>query len=417
VERFVRLFACDPGARQVVVTGRLGGLDTWPAADAPAPERLRFIERIVDHVPEVQLAARTRLTLDRDVYVRDHVYHGSPLFPTVFGLEAMAQAAARLLADPAPPVTRIEDVRLERPIVVDPAHGVEVEIQATRLEDATDGEHRIRGCIRAESTGFQVEHFAATFVLGETAEPAFAPMAAPSDRLDLEPRRDLYGRLLWQGPLFQRMDEVLALDGERVVFRASTDPAAAERAAFGEGRLVLGDSFFRDVLLQSIQLVVPRHDSLPLRIERIELATPGHDAGDRLVTTVLVSPGAEEDVAEVTAARPDGRVVERLTGYRLRVLREAPERPTAEDLAAPRAWDERTLARRVADALGSLGLTAPRLALDHAPSLPRLATDERRRRERPLIARAAGATRPDDLRVSGFRRENRACPGGRWRYR
>ncbi len=234
VSRFVRLFERAPGVEQVVVTAALAGLDTWPA-DRPVVNRaLRFVDHVVSVFPEVELVTRTRLTLERDRYLRDHDFDGSYLFPTVFGLEAMFQAVATLTGCGADDLARIEDVRLERPIVVDPQAGTEIEICVEVLERVEQREpRRVRAAVRTSSTGFTRDHFAAVFVLGAAAEASEEPLPPPEDDADLSPRRDLYGGLLFQGELFQRMSRVTSLDSRHAVMEA----AVSARSMHGRGRL------------------------------------------------------------------------------------------------------------------------------------------------------------------------------------
>jgi len=87
VSRFLKLFECDPGVKQVIIAGRLGGLDTWSPMPLPPPEGLRFVEQVLYIEPGVELKARTHLSLERDLYIQDHLWRGSYLFPTVFGLD------------------------------------------------------------------------------------------------------------------------------------------------------------------------------------------------------------------------------------------------------------------------------------------------------------------------------------------
>ena len=75
-------------------------------------EDVRFFQ------PGVELVARTHLDLDRDPYLADHQYKGSYLFPTVFGLEAMAQAVSYVLGRSELPALSIQEVRLQRPLLV-----------------------------------------------------------------------------------------------------------------------------------------------------------------------------------------------------------------------------------------------------------------------------------------------------------
>ncbi len=391
VRRFLQLFANDPGDKQVVVTARLSGLDTWPIETLPAPAGLRFIEQVVRAHPGVELVARTRLTLERDRYVGDHVYRGSYLFPTVFGLEAMAQAAAHLTGDRQPSIARIEDVRLERPIVVDPKQGVEIEIHAELLETTANGERPVRVGIRCEQTGFSCDHFAAVLVLADLpAAPQDAPRANAAP-LDIDPKTDLYSGLLFQGPRFQRMGRLHELDSSHVVFESesrasSIQPEESFAPGLG-GPLLLGDPFFRDVLLQAGQVTIPQEVCLPVRIEKIE-RFQGSAHGRRLVIAPEKVRHGREYRAEVYTTDEQGRVLERLSGYWLRILEEHPENPTAEELAQPQARDERLLRQTLEAACREMDLSPAAVALGHLPGLQGLPRNERSRREQPVIERA-----------------------------
>jgi enediyne polyketide synthase len=93
VNRFLKIFTHDPGSCQVVVTARMGGLDTWHQVLPDAPQGRRFLEDRIHLTPGVEAVFSTHLSLETDPYLSDHHFQGSYLFPTVFGLEAMAQAA------------------------------------------------------------------------------------------------------------------------------------------------------------------------------------------------------------------------------------------------------------------------------------------------------------------------------------
>src|SRR5262249_36763891 len=152
-------------------------------------------------------------------------------------------------------------------------YGVTIEIRAEALEPAAAGEQPVRVGIRTEQTGFAVDHFSATLILGELAEgPEVAvPRGEP---LGLNPKTDLYGGLLFQGPSFQRMGRIHELDSDHTIFESEVRTGAElASVAFAEGQggsPLLGDPFFRDVMLQAGQLTIPRELCLPVRIDRIE---------------------------------------------------------------------------------------------------------------------------------------------------
>jgi enediyne polyketide synthase len=381
VRRFLDLVAHDPGATQVVVTARIGGLDTWRPPRPALPPAARYLEEIVSVEPGVETVARARLTLERDDYVRDHVWKGSPLLPTVFGLEAMAQAAAHVTGIHELDRVTIRDVRLERPIVVDPEHGIEIELRAEVVErEAASDAFRVRVSIATAQTQFARAHFSAELELGGASDSPVEPLDAPATTLAIDPERDLYSWLLFQGPRFHRIRALHSLDSEHCQFVADAESQ--------EERYVLGDPFFRDALLQAGQLLVPQQLCLPVRIDRIELYPARAAAGSRVA---LAFDKREEDGhidVRVVAVDAGGRVVERLEGYRSRILERRDDHPTAEEIADPAARDAALLRRELAEAAQRFGVQAPELSLAYLPGLHALTREKRREAELPLFEEA-----------------------------
>lgn len=395
VARFLRLFGCDPGETQVMVTGSLGGLATWGSLSQPlAPAAgLRFIERTLSSQAGVELTVRAKLSLERDRYLKDHDFRGSYLFPTVFGLEAMAQAATHLLDEDPDSIVRIENIRLERPIVVDPKDGAEIELRALASELTDDGVRQVRIGIGTEQSGFAPDHFSATVIFGKRAQGEKAALELEKHPLPLDPREDLYGDLLFQGPLFQRMGSVYLLDGEQVVFKSKRRRALTQdESGFAPsqgGNLVLDDPFFTDVLLQSVQLPLAPDIVLPVGIGRVEIfAAPDADEGRRFVSARVKSREDRDFVCDVVVTDEQKRILERLVDYRVRVLEKHPGKPGAEELATRATHDEKRLRDSLGSVLKELGLDAPAIALAYLPKLHGQPKNDRHLLERPIIHRA-----------------------------
>ena len=132
VDHFLRLVDSGPEASRIVVTSRLGGLDTWAPAAPALPAVSRYIDQVVTFEPQVELVTRTTLSTSADPFVLDHVWKGSALLPTVFGLEAMSQAAAYVTGRVTLGRVRIDDIKLDRPIVVDNGRGHQSRDQGKR---------------------------------------------------------------------------------------------------------------------------------------------------------------------------------------------------------------------------------------------------------------------------------------------
>ena len=393
-QRFLQLMEYDPGSPCVVVSARAP--DTWetpaewvanfasgeqerPQPSVPKCGERCFVEDVLYLWPGIELTSRTRLTPDRDPYVLDHVWRDSLLFPTVFGLEAMAQAVAALVGRTELLPLAIENIHLERPIVVDRGKGTEIEIRAIGQERTTPAaDTKVLVEIRSDTTGFSIPHFSAVFSLS----PAPAVPAMPEESIDesLDIRaEDIYGPLLFQGERFQRLRRVCSLTSEKCVFQA-------ERAM--QSAYLLGDPYFRDALLQSVQLLFPRDISLPILIERLQIDSHSDGAWEDLVCVATHENKLDrEHRAAVAVCEVGGRVVEQLSGYVLRVLDQEPKNPTAAELADPDARDEALVGAALASGADAFGLTVPHIALSHIPGLHDLSKAERHRRELPILKR------------------------------
>lgn len=398
VDRFVQLMLKTPGDAQVVITSSLGGVqtlgrgfDTWRVKRIPPATSYRFIEKLQIIDPGIEITARTHLTLERDSYVQDHIYKGSPLFPTVFGLEAMAQMVAYALGQENFSNLRIEDIRLERPIVVDAEKGVDIELRAQVLErESAGGPQRVLVEIRTEQTGFALPHFAATFVLGDQQAAPSLSIAYPSEPLDLDPKQDLYGTgLLFQGLRFQRLQHIYSLTSQQMVFstqRGMPQPQPDQPFDRAEGPFLLGDPYYRDSLLQSVQPMVPQDIGLPIGIKSIQIYQVDSSIAERCLGFATEQERNGKDFSTSVVATDDkGYVIERLDGYTVRMIDHRPENPTVEALAASPKRDERLLRQELRLHAQALNVIEPQISLDHAPDLHKLSPDERHERELPVF--------------------------------
>jgi len=420
--RFTSLWMNDPGAQDVVVTARLVGGDAWrwKYAPRPLPAASRFLEGVESLHIGVECTTRPRLTVARDPYLKDHEYNGSLLLPTVFGLEAMAQVAAAAAGLSVLGATRVVDIQLTRPIVVDPQEGLTIEISAAVSERQGAEPTRVKVTIGTEMTGFTAPHFAATFELTPPAmkeasgEPASgeativpgreATVRANTERvtliraaaLPIRPKEDLYSWLLFQGPLFQRIETVETLDEKRVVYTAdSRVPAANELvgkdAPTTAGPWILGDPYLRDAMLQSAQLCLTPDIVLPVQIAELEIF--GRSDGARQCATDIISRKAKEFIGNCLALDADGTVVERITGLRGRVVETRKDYPAPAALSA-KFEIEAQLARALEQATVALGGQRPALAAAYLPGLSAMTKPARHVREVHLLE--ASASRRSD---------------------
>ncbi|PID40388.1 MAG: hypothetical protein CR984_03475, partial [Proteobacteria bacterium] len=398
VDRFVRLFSHDPGNHQVVVTARMGGLDTW---GPPLPEELRqgrFLERRIQMLPSVEAVFATHLSLETDPYLKDHHFQGSYLFPTVFGLEAMAQAAVYLTGIQMPERIRIREVRLERPITVDAGDGADIIVRAVQEETAPGKGIVVRAGIVKQGTGVRTPFFQATFIFDAAHGESPRPADFPDKSLPLVPKSDLYRpSLLFQGRRFQRILKVWEIrhtgdnQGQALLTASPTPPDQRSIEAFNrkdDAALYLGDPFFTDTLLQSAALLVPQDTSLPVGIDSIDLYPAFFNTdGKSQIRTVLEGRSDRELVYRVEAFSEDGSPLAVLQGYRLRILEHHDDYPTVIDLVSPEQRDRQLVHDALENACRTLSLTAPLVDLTCIPGIHDMPRLQRREVERPLLER------------------------------
>lgn len=341
--RILRRLLADPDAPDVVViSGRTEGIDTV-RRELPELPLLRFVDRPLIRYHGVELVAEVELDTGTDRYLDDHRLDGNLLFPAVFGMEAMAQAAAATTGRAEVPV--IEDAEFLRPIVVPPDGSTTIRIAAAVTDDDT-----VAVAIRSAETDFAAEHFRATLRYGLGA-PADGPPepAAGLPPVPLDPLLDMYGDVLFQGERFQRLRRyrrAAALD-------VDADVAAVEAADWFAGflpaELLLGDPGMRDALMHGNQVCVPDATLLPSGVERV------HPGGARLAEAKELRYCATERlrdgdtyVYDIAVRTASGEVVERWDGLRLRAVRKKDGRgPWVIPLLGP--YLERTLPELVGD--------------------------------------------------------------------
>lgn len=289
----------DTGA--VVVTGRFGLPPTAPMKSA-LPFR-RYLQNVRVHYPGVELVVDADISDATDPHIRDHEYHGQPLFAAVMGMEAMAQAAMALAGWNSAPV--FENVRLERPVSC-PAT---IRVAAVLRRDGA-----VDVVLRSSETGFQADHFAAVCRPGATtAEVAGNVLRGPAI-----PAQELYDTILFQQGRYRRVQAYHLLHARECLAEIeSRQDAWFDRYAPAE--LELGDPGARDAMLHSIQACIPHKVLLPAGVDRIGIfrtepcsRTWSH-ARER-------SSDGDTFIYDVEVTDDEGRLRERWEGLRLKAV-------------------------------------------------------------------------------------------------
>ena len=398
---FVRLFLNDPGVQQVIVSARLSGLDTWYLDPYPLALNARYLEEPLGVTPGVESIFQTHLNLEQDPYLKDHIFNGSYLFPTVFGLEAMAQVAAHATGIRDFSRVRIEDIKLKRPITVDPKEGADIIIWAqVQVQKPDTDKLVVRSGITKLQAGVMTDFFSATFVLGLTGEPPIYDIDTPNEPLDIRPIMDLYRpTLLFQGSRFKRIERIwkLAAKGEmaeRIIFSSRTEKLSkVSELAFPEAsnsEFLLGDPFMRDSLLQSAQLLVPQKTCLPVHIRSLDIYPANSEIPASILATARLDHTEERRIEDtVIAVDENSRVREKLEGYTLQILKHHEDHPAAIDLVSPDERDNQFVSKTLNRLCQTLKFKGPKIILKHLPGLHALSKEKRHELQLPILREAA----------------------------
>ena len=378
IERFLQLTEKSTGEEQVVVAGRLAGIDTIKKPTVSKPSSARFLEEVFFYAAGVEIEARAILSLDADPYLNDHVFRGTCLLPAVFGIEAMAQAVSAVTGIRDFGYLRLDDVLLNLPITVEPGNTTEIRIHALVEETAdTNGIIRVKAGITAEQTQFRSYHFEAAFVLGLQKSAEQYKGALPDGLLDI-PREDLYGHVLFQGSSFQRIESVHSLDDKKCVFNSRLSP----------DKFLTKDPFFRDTLLQSVQIILPDIMALPIKIDTWEIFL-GHSVQTTCKVVADLADRSDEIVkVDVAAIDERGMVVEKLHGYQAKIIGKVKDAPLVDDLKAPDDFDESMLNNRLQYYCRVISYTAPAIAISHKSNFHGMDKVRRHEFEKGLFEKA-----------------------------
>ncbi|MEV6693457.1 polyketide synthase dehydratase domain-containing protein [Micromonospora sp. NPDC051196] len=309
----------------------------------------RFTRAVLVHEPGRLLVTTTTLSPGEAPGLDEPTDPACPLLPAAYVLEALAQGWAALTGHRGPPV--FEAVEFGVPLV---AHEGVVRLRLTAAaEPATNavvvtlrGEHRGRQLTYAYA---RLRHPGAgrSDVPAPTGVRPAASVPVPT-ALPVAPARS-------GGPAMDRPPRALfagvGAPGQRLRYREITASGAVLELAGGgaagslaamAGPLVLGDPGVRDAFLRALRPWAPDTVLQPLGVDRIWLAGAGPYEQVTLRATRRVQDDEVHRFDLETLA--SGRIVERWTGLRLRLL---PAR------RAPGPWPAQVLGpylhRRLAD--------------------------------------------------------------------
>ncbi|OHV45827.1 type I polyketide synthase [Pseudofrankia sp. BMG5.36] len=346
--RFVAELLDGTGRQAAVVVGAASPL-TGPADTPMGPAVATAWERrLAASVPFI--AHRSLAGLETDPVIDDHQIGPSPVLPATAGLGWLINGVER--AVPGLRVVGAEDYEVHKGVVFDGSHRRDywLDVQPGRpaAADARPGSPaRVRAVVRGDGgTALPPSHYAATLLLAPAPLPAPAPTAGawppvmpwpPADATDAS---WVYAEgVLSHGPRLAGIRRILVRERTRLVVECQLAETPLAAGAFAGA---LHSPGLADVLVAAASLLgrwyLGDMGCLPLGIGRAELFAPLPD-DDPFVTVVDdLRPRSSGVTVTVTAYRPDGLVLQRLSEVSL-----VPTPDMAEHIrAAARRRDART---------------------------------------------------------------------------
>ena len=333
IQHFLNLVLNDPGSKQVIVTSRIWNQDLLQSRRSPVKE-FRFLEGLSNCIDGVEGSSRVTLRLDKDLYLHDHKYAGSYLFPTVFAMEAMAQLAGHVIKQDE--IQHIDFDMLEAlsAIVVDPAKGTEIEINV-EVKEENSRYAKLNANIRTENSKFKKNYFSSSLTIYKISRETPMEKIEHGKNLNLDVKQNFYGPLLFHGPTYQRLETFQKLTSNELLFKFRQAPSEYnQKQSFSDptSRFILGDPFGRDALLQAGQNVTTRLITLPVSCLKWEIFSTESKERKLHGTYQLNSNDGKKLTHMMKAIMPSGSLIEKLTDCISVIVKEMPQNLRPEEM-------------------------------------------------------------------------------------
>ena len=410
VKRFTQLIEKDSGSQQTIIVARIAGLDTWKTQTIDDSRNLRFIEDVKFLFPGIELIARCHINTKDDPYVLDHNWKGSLLFPLVFGLEAMAQAYAYVTGQEPKGQLKFTQIKLERPIPVHSETGTRIEIHAQVVERTNKRDNeKVKIDIYSEQTKYSQPHFSAVLEVPKKVDksktsPRIKKLA--NKDIDVDMGTDIYGRILFQGGMFQCIEKLHDLNYEenarkgQCIFTSARNKSSQEflRKSNRFNDFLIGDPFFIDSLFQSMQVIITPNMALPDYIEKVSLSLTGRKKIKSSLVKSVINRTEEKTFKGSADIEQNGIRFLNIKNCRLKVIQYLSDKPNANDLVDPTKKDQAIIEGRVNELAQQMGFLVPIVRCLYDARLRKCRKEDRHKIEIPIIRSAV-----QDL----LRRENK----------
>ncbi|HQU84337.1 MAG TPA: SDR family NAD(P)-dependent oxidoreductase, partial [Pyrinomonadaceae bacterium] len=311
VKTFLNLLKAENLPTSFVVMSRFCDVPAFNLERKELPFQ-RFLEQTKVYFPKTELVVEVELSTANDLYLADHEVGGEKLFPAVLGLEAMAQTASALLETEKTP--SFENLKFSRPIVVSENKPLKIRILALSRDEKT-----VEVAIRSAETDFQTDHFYGVCSFADVKETVNYKLNGHADsHVDLDPKSDLYGKILFHRGRFQRLSGYKQLEAKECLAEISFDGKNRWFSQYLPKTLLLGDPAMRDTAIHAIQACIPHATLLPISVENISILETSDQP--HLVHAQEISQDGNVFKYDLQILDLNGKIVEFWQGLRLQMV-------------------------------------------------------------------------------------------------
>lgn len=316
VSTFMSLLKRQEIPTDFVVMSRFRDIPTYKL-ERPELPLWRFLEDPKVFYPNIELIVDTELSTTNDPYLEDHRIGGERVLPAVMGMEALAEAAMALAGQNRKPVFR--NLSFSRPIVVDKDEPLKI-----RLHAMTNDKGEVRVALQSAETQFQINHFEGLCDFENDFEKISAGKKTElnghrNSHVELEPKKDLYGKILFHQGRFQRLKGYKHLEAKECIAEVVNGNKADWFSRYLPKDLLLGDPAMRDTSIHAIQACIPQATLIPISVEEISIG--GNEQSESNI--IFAKEKSQKDdifTYDLKVTDSDGKLCETWKGLRLQMI-------------------------------------------------------------------------------------------------
>ncbi len=264
LEQILADASCKIG--RYIITGRYGNIPTL-SFRKKTHTLDRFVSKIIHQIPEVELISEVGINLNDDIYLKNHVFNGQYVFPTVMIMEGMAQCCNSLSENKD--AWHFENLKINKSIFI-PEKGVnKIRFVVSRLAERT-----FQAVVLSEDSNYEVKCFEATVTYRSTAvEYSYEIDTSSLDRLAIDTETHFYDDLLFHEGPFRRIKQFHKVNALEALAYTETSLEDSWFGDFVSSNLRTGDPGLNDAAIHCHQVCRPSQQLLPTAASEIYMNT------------------------------------------------------------------------------------------------------------------------------------------------